>query len=87
MDPTTPPCLSGEPLPAAVREADGMLGMWAELFSQSRTRWGVEGAMEITDRALSLIPADDVRDLLYAALIRLTEPAHAERHDVRRVRP
>jgi hypothetical protein len=73
-DPTTPPCLSDEPLPAAVREADGMLGMWAESFRQRRTTDGVEGAMEITDRALSQIPAEDVRDLLYAALIRLTEP-------------
>jgi hypothetical protein len=35
-DPTNPPCLSDEPLPAAVREADAMLGLWAEAFRLHR---------------------------------------------------
>jgi hypothetical protein len=76
-DPTNPPCLSDEPLSAAVREADAMLGLWAELFRQSRITYGAQGALEITGRALNLIPADDVRDLLYAALIRLADAADA----------
>jgi hypothetical protein len=73
-DPTTPPCLSDEPMPAAVREADGMLGMWAEAFRRCRTRYGAEGALETIGRALSQMPPGEVRNLLYAALIRLTEP-------------
>jgi acyl-CoA hydrolase len=74
-DPTTPPCLSDEPLPAAVREADAMLGMWAEMFRRRRTTHGVESALETLRRGLGHLPEAEVRNLLHAALIRLTEPA------------
>jgi hypothetical protein len=73
-DPITPPCLSDEPVPAAVREADAMLGMWAEMFRQQRIAYGAEGALERMDPMLDIMPADDVRNLLRAAVIRLTEP-------------
>jgi hypothetical protein len=73
MNPTIPPCLADEPLPAAVREADAMLGMWAEMFRNSRTRWGVGQAIEDVGYVKHM-SADEVRDLLYAALIRLTDP-------------
>jgi hypothetical protein len=73
-DPATPPCLSDEPLPAAVREADGMLGMWAELFRYRRVMHGVDGALELAARSMRDVSDAEVRNLLYAALIRLTEP-------------
>jgi hypothetical protein len=74
-DPTTPPCHADEPLSAAVREADAMLGMWAEMFRLRRTTHGVEAALETAQFAFHYLPDAEVRNLLYAALIRLTEPA------------
>jgi hypothetical protein len=77
-DPTNPPCLSDEPLPAAVREADAMLGLWAEAFRLHRITYGVEGAMEMTSAFLRDVSAAEVRDLLNAALIRLADAADAK---------
>jgi hypothetical protein len=74
-DPTTPPCLPDEPLSAAVREADAMLGMWAQTFTIDRACFGPAWAAERAMENLSDIPVDEVRALLVAALIRMTEPA------------
>jgi hypothetical protein len=74
-DPTAPPCLSDDRLTTTVREADAMLGMWAELFRQRRTVAGLEGVLDLMPRTVGNLPAKEKDGLLYAALIRLTEPA------------
>ena len=79
-DPTTPPCHAHPArLATTVREADAMLGMWAELFRQRRTVAGLEGVLDLMPRTVGNLPEREIRGLLYAALIRLTEPARDER--------
>jgi hypothetical protein len=74
-DPPTPPCHADDDrLPIGVREADAMLGMWAEMFRQRSTTHGVEGALEMTRIFQRNLSEAEIRNLLYAALIRLTEP-------------
>jgi hypothetical protein len=75
-DPTTPPCHDDDDrLTGIVRQADAMLGMWAELFRQRRTVADLESALILMSRTVGNLPGKEKDGLLYAALIRLTEPA------------
>lgn len=75
-DPRTPPCLADDdvaPVAARVAEADAMLGMYAESLRQDLIRDPEVALMKARAR-LGWVGANEVRDLLTAALLRIADP-------------